>query len=842
MAPERSAPRPKAVPRARACQPFARAAKGDRCQPDPYIDVAVALPVDGTYTYAVPPNLMPLAESGRRVLVPFGRRNVTGYILGSGRNHDSAKIKRILDILDEKPLFQASMIPFFKWIAGYYLHPLGEVIRTALPGGLNIYDMTVVSLTPAGRQALQTSAASPIEEKVLRHLARGPCRLKDLNRQTRQAVPGAVLFSLERCGWIERVRKLKGGRIRPKTERFISLVRPDIPEDRFFEIRKPIITALETHDPLSVTALNAMVPGAAGRLPFLARSGYIAIENRQVYRDPFGDPVQPDRPPSLTPAQAQVVAAVRPFIGKAFAAYLLAGVTGSGKTEVYMRLAAEVIRTGLTVLVLVPEIALISQTERRFRSRFGECVAVLHSGLSAGERYDQWVKIAERKAAIVIGARSAIFAPLHAIGLIIVDEEHDDSYKQDGGLRYNARDVAVVRAKLAGAVILLGSATPSIQALYNVTTRKFKRVSLTERIEQMPLPRVELVDLRETRDSRGMGKYLTPQLLSAIRETLDHGEQVLVFLNRRGFANFPVCAACGKSIRCRNCDITLTLHQQANAFKCHYCGFTLPASSGCPSCGASKIKLLGLGTEKVEAALASLFPAARIARMDRDTTVRKGSILKILKGLKNRNIDILVGTQMVAKGHDFPGITLVGIICADLSLSFPDFRAGERTFQLLTQVAGRAGRGTVPGRVILQTYNPGHFSILSAINHDVDTFYNTEIKFREALKYPPYARLIQLKVAGRDKKTTRRLAGTLGSLCSALTRDAQHDFTSIEVLGPIEAPISRIARYHRWQILLRHSNVRLLQKFVKTLYKDNKNVLNCPEIRTTVDVDPVFML
>ncbi len=806
------------------------------------IDVAVALPVFDTYTYQVPQSLVSLAAVGKRVLVPFGRRSITGYILGPPKPPAPEKIKLILDILDEKPLFPSSMIPFFKWISDYYLHPIGEVIRTALPGGLTIFDMSTLTLTEPGRRALHQKSATPMEKMVLQLLLKGPCCLKNLNRYLKKKVPRAVLHNLERSGWILQKKELRQGRTKPMTQRFISLVRSDIPEDRFYNFRKQILDLLESHGDIPLKKLKSTLPGHTGYLKFLKDGGYITIISKQVYRDPFGEPVSPEQPPVLTPAQQHVITTVRRSIGKKFTTYLLAGVTGSGKTEVYMHLAAEVIKTGQSVLVLVPEIALISQIERRFRSRFGECVAVLHSGLSAGERYDQWCKTMDHKALIVIGARSAIFSPLTHIGLIVVDEEHDASYKQDGGLRYNAKDLAVVRAKLNDCIAILGSATPSLQSIYNVSTGKFRQVNLTQRIRQMPMPKVDIVDLRENRDNRGIARFITPRLQTAMRETLQRGDQILLFLNRRGFAGFPVCAACGKSLRCKNCDITLTFHRQINAYKCHYCGFTMAATSPCPSCGSSRIRHMGLGTEKLEDWITSLFPEARVSRMDADTTRRKGSILKILKDLKNHTIDILIGTQMVAKGHDFPGITLVGIVCADLSLGFPDFRAGEKTFQILAQVAGRAGRGTVPGRVVMQTYNPNHFSILAAMNHDPKAFYDAEMKFRKKLNYPPLSRMIQLKLSGKDKEQTGNLARNLGDLCLNLTTDAKGCFSTVEVLGPVESPITRIANYHRWQILLKNQNIRILQKFTRQLLSDNKNALNRPGIKLAIDVDPVFML
>jgi primosomal protein N' (replication factor Y) len=499
-------------------------------------------------------------------------------------------------------------------------------------------------------------------------------------------------------------------------------------------------------------------------------------------------------------------------------------------------------KKGRSILVLVPEIALITQTERRIRARFGECVSVLHSGLSAGERYDQWSRIRQGATAITIGARSAIFAPHKDLGAIIVDEEHDPSYKQEGKLRYNARDLAVVRAKQNNCIAILGSATPSIQSYYNVTTRKYVELKLTRRVEQRRLPEIRLVDLRQVRDARGLQRFMTPPLLSAMTESLDRGEQVLLFLNRRGYASFPVCSACGQPMRCKHCDISLTLHQRSNAYRCHYCGFSRAATSHCDSCGSSKIRHLGLGTEKLEDMLTSRFSQARIARMDRDTTARKGSIVRLLKGLKEKTIDILIGTQMVAKGHDFPNITLVGIICADLSLSFPDFRAGERTFQLLAQVAGRAGRGDRPGQVILQTYNPEHFCISAAQSQDYASYYQQEIIFRQALAYPPFSRMIQLKISGRDPHQAEQFARRLGDDCQTLKATYPASYGRVDIMGPIEATLTRIAGRYRWQILLKSTRISALHQFVNQLMTAHHTRFTHRRIRVAIDVDPVFLM
>lgn len=807
-----------------------------------YIEVAVALPVYNTFTYRVPENLSFFASIGKRALVPFGRRRVTGYIIGPSEDMDHCKIKLVLDILDETPIFHSSMIPFFKWIADYYIYPIGEVIKSALPGGLNIYDFVAVAITEKGKNALIENSATPLQREILCYLKVKSCGLRNLCAKLKKQIPNSLIQAMEKQNLIVSKRELKGKRTGPKMERYVSLIKPDISDGKLSGQRMQIVHALQDEGELSVKKLTGLIPTAPRLIKPLEKAGYISIFNKSVYRDPFGESIIPDNPYKLTKEQRKAVSMVIDRLDKGFATCLLTGVTGSGKTEVYLQIATEAIKRKISVLILVPEIVLISQMERRFRARFGDCVALLHSMLSAGEQYDQWMRIARKEVPIAIGTRSALFAPFGKIGIIIVDEEHDTSYKQESGLRYNARDLAVVRAKLSDGVALLGSATPSIQSYHNVKTKKFIGLSLTKRIEKRPLPEVAVVDLRKTRDVRGIGYFITSELYRAMKKTLSRGEQTILFLNRRGFAGFLVCASCGASLTCKNCDISLTLHQKENAYKCHYCGYSLAATSNCFKCGSSKIKLLGLGTEKVEEAVKNLFPDARVARLDRDTVRKKNAMLNILKGLKNNTIDILIGTQMVAKGHDFPNITLVGIICADLSLNFPDFRAGERTFQLLAQVSGRAGRGTVPGRVILQTYNPDHFSIEAAKNQDIKAFYNKEIIFRKSLNYPPFSRIILLKISGKDSGKTKKYAMDVGDLCNTLKNNNNSFLKTVEILGPITASIPRIAKQFRWQILLKGISAKHLHLFVHQLLFKNRERISSRDVKMVVDVDPFFMM
>lgn len=807
-----------------------------------HIEVAVALPVHKTFAYSVPGELLPFISVGKRILIPFGRRRVTGYILKTASQSTRDEIKHILDVLDEQPLFPPSMISFFEWISDYYKHPIGDVIKNGLPGGLTLYDYESIAITESGKQALKDNCTSPLERNVLKLLEAGPLRLKHLNRKLDQVVPAALIQSLQRDGRVSKIRKLKKAATKSRLERFVTLGDATLPLDRLSKPRKKILAILKSDGEIPVAELKKQVPSATRLIGALESDGYLKIAHRRVYRDPFGEPIAPDRVPDLNVEQRNAVAQITDCLDRGFNTFLLQGVTGSGKTEVYMQVAAETLSKGKCVLVLVPEIALITQMERRFRARFGERIAVLHSGLSAGERFDQWSRILKQEADIAIGARSAIFAPFADIGLIIVDEEHDTSYKQENNLRYNARDLAVVRAKLNDGLALLGSATPSIQSHYNASAKKFIEVKLEERIKNRPLPEIEMVDLRREMGYRGVRRFITPALKKAITNSLQRKEQVLLFLNRRGFANLALCAACGNPLRCKHCDISLTFHQKANAFKCHYCGYSCAATSNCQSCGSADIKKIGLGTEKIEVAINELFPNARIARMDRDTTVRKGSVVKLLKGLRDQTIDILIGTQMIAKGHDFPGITLVGIICADLSLNFPDFRAGERTFQLLAQVSGRAGRGASPGRVILQTYNPDHFSISAAKKQDFDAFFAQEMGFRKALNYPPFSRMIQLKISGKDKSKTTDQARHIGDLCNALKATRPSLYDTVEIMGPIEASFTKIAKRYRWQILLKGLRAGELHQFIGQLLADHSTAFHHRGVRVAIDVDPVSLL
>jgi primosomal protein N' (replication factor Y) len=814
----------------------------NRNQENRYFNVAVTLPVSETFTYSSSGELSALVTPGKRVLVPFGGRRVTGYVLESCEPPALQSIKQILDVLDDTPLFPPSMGPFFKWVSEYYLYPIGEVIESALPSGLTVNDIKRFAITDTGKQALAKGNLSNLESDVLKLIESRPLSMKEIRLRLDKNMPRAFIQGLVHKDRLSVETTFTRSAAKPRLERFVRLSNSTTPAEEGSKLRKSILGILKAmKGEISVADLKSLVPGAPGVLKKMEEAGLVVIEHRAVYRDPFGDPIARDIAPVLTPEQDQVVSEIMESLGKGYCAFLLSGVTGSGKTEVYMRLAEETLKQGRQVLVMVPEIALISQVERRFRARFGDCIGVLHSGLSNGERYDQWIRISENQAPVVIGARSAVFAPLDRLGLLIVDEEHDGSYKQDHGLMYHGRDLAVKRARDESCVVVLGSATPSVQSTYNVETEKYREVTLTRRIEKRPLSSVEIVDLKETKGMRGIRKFFSSALIQAMKETLDRKEQALLFINRRGFSNLSVCGACGQPLKCQNCDITLTLHRSTRSHQCHYCGFARPAGLHCPICGSENIQHLGAGTEKIEAAVSSLFPEARVARMDRDTTSAKGSVLKILKGLKTREIDILIGTQMVAKGHDFPNITLVGVICADLSLSFPDFRSGARTFQLLAQVSGRAGRGVVPGRVILQTFNPHHFSIVAAKTQDFRVFYNQDIGFRKALKYPPFTRLLLVRISGKDSEETRNHAHNLGKALNDLQKSPEYR-DSISFLGPTASALHRVANLFRWQILIKARDSKSLHAFMDRARSSNAKGFLTKSVKITLDVDPIFMM
>ncbi|MBW1988246.1 MAG: primosomal protein N' [Deltaproteobacteria bacterium] len=808
-----------------------------------YVEVAVPAPVAGGLTYMAPAHLAGACVPGVRALVPLGARTVTGFILGPADAPPAGvKVRSVKQVLDAAPFFPPSMIPFFRKTSEYYLYPLGKAVADALPSGVKTAEVLWVEWTEKGKQALASSRLSDAGRAVLSALAEkgGRAEASDL------ALPGGGkasrrrLLAMARQGHLSVRREVAPPAVRPKTEPWVEAMVNVSQAPPRQKARRRAVELLAAEGPMALRDLKAKVPSVSRWLSVMEQEREIKTFYREVLRDPLGEAIEPDSGPlELTPEQAEALSRISAKLGAGFSAFLLHGVTGSGKTEVYLQAAAAALAKGLSCVVLVPEIALITQMERRFRARFGERVGVLHSGLTPGERLDQWMRILRGEAPLVVGARSAVFAPVQNPGLFIVDEEHDESYKQDSRLRYNARDLAVLRASLSGAAVVLGSATPSVQSRANAEEGKYEALSLPRRIHGRPFPEVRVVDLGK-RSGRGGHPLISPELESALEETLSAKEQALIFLNRRGWASYPQCPECGP-VACAHCDITLTFHRSAGVYLCHYCGYSLPASRGCPACGSKSVKHGGLGTERMEEALSARFPRAVVARLDRDVMARRGALVSVLKGVKNREIDILVGTQMITKGHDYPNITLVGILCADHSLGFPDYKAAERTFQVLAQVAGRAGRGERPGRVVLQTFQPDHPCIRAARLQDYEAFYAGEITSRRRFGYPPFARLAQVRVSAKSLTAAREAAGKAAQLLKKTAREDPEAAGTVRVLGPVESPLFRIAGRFRFQILVKGLSYAVFRSFLARA-APGLFALSGQNVKVALDVDPVNML
>ncbi|MBN2032629.1 MAG: primosomal protein N' [Deltaproteobacteria bacterium] len=804
--------------------------------------MAVALPVWSTFDYTAPPELITKAKIGCRVLAPFGRKKVTGYIIERIPLSCERDLRDILDVLDEDPLFQESMTPFFQWMAEYYMHPLGRLIGSALPGGLNIRMFAAPRLTEKGEKALDLLA--PEDKERLLWVKEHP--------QKKAPIPLQVLYRLQKQGLLlleYRRRRLSAG---PLLRRFVRAGEGVFVEDFFQEYgdslsaknERTFLEQVFSSGGISVTELCARYSNGAYLVKKWVRRNILEPYVVKVVRDPAGNILASNPPPlRLYPQQKVAAAVIREGLGrKTFSSFLLHGVTGSGKTEVYYQAVKEVISLGRQAILMTPEIALTVYIEGLFRSRLGQRVALYHSGLSDGERYDQWMKMARGEVDLVIGARSALFAPLPNLGLIIVDEEHDTSYKQEEAPRYQARDAAVVRGKIEKALVLLGSGTPSIQSFYNAHKGRYGLLRMPERIENRPPPEVEVVDMRSFSRGPAEEEMISPVLKSALDHALTEKNQAMLFLNRRGFTRVLLCRSCGQSLRCANCDVPLTFHLRENHVVCHYCGFRRKAALTCPICGRDALKPYGFGTEKVEKALAEIYPGLRIERMDRDSVRRKGQIFRLLKKFSLHETDVLIGTQMITKGYDFPRVTLVGVLAADFSLGFPDFRAAEKTFQILSQVAGRAGRGEQKGRVIVQTFYPEHYAIAAAKNHDYQSFFDQETELRQQLNYPPFSFLACLRLQGNHEGATSEMSKQLAEEMARVILNWPKRGREIHVLGPVEAPLARLRGKYRWQIFVKSGNSALLHRFLYHVRARSEKLLRGKGVDLIVDIDPYQML
>ncbi len=835
------------------------------------LEVAVTAPVRQTYTYSLAEETLSgeVAEgyTGRRVFVPFGRRPVTGYVLGRSKVDDGDfQIKSILKIMDEVPYFPAEQVPFFRWVADYYHYPLGLVIKTALPGGLSGGAKKRLCLTEKGRYMVLGDLPEKTIAKawVTKLLKSGKLSSSETSKLLSAKEDQDTINTLIDAEIIVLQSNLEKDRVRAKQEICFALteaLKECFDDHGDAENIKELcdgaagraltgaeiktlsllykMQGLQSEELVPLKELRNCYPYGNRLLNKLATDGLVVKISRRVYRSPFGDllPFCP-RPEKLSGEQAGAIKAVSQAIKQQeYQPFLLHGVTGSGKTEVYLEAAEEAVSHGRSVLVLVPEIALATQIEAHFISRFKGKVALLHSGLTPGERFDEWWRVLTKEASIVIGARSAVFAPLENIGLIIVDEEHDSSFKQEDGLCYNGRDLALVRAKLVGCAVILGSATPSITSHYHSRTTKYHLLEMTKRIGDRDLPKPSLIDLKSAPGKNGFSLF-HPELQKCLVETFERSQQSILLLNRRGFATSVICRDCGTVVECSHCKVSLNRHRQKNLLLCHYCGFSLTGAVSCRECSSTNLHPIGFGTERVEEEAQKLLPEAKIARLDSDVAADRRRFLKILKAMQDRKIDILVGTQIIAKGLHFPHVSLVGIVTADSGLGFPDFRAAEKTYQLITQVTGRAGRGEVRGKVIIQTHQPDHYAISLAAANNYQALVERELAVRREVVFPPFCRLVFIIVEDLEDQAARKSSQTIVDMAKGWCR-AHDSAQSLTVLGPAPAALERLRDRYRWQILLKSTQLQPLHglvEWISTTFQPKG------QTRVIVDIDPENML
>ena len=785
-----------------------------------FVRVAVARPLTDTLTYSVPATMGPLAV-GHVVLVPLGRQAETGYVVDTlpadasaeAIGFDPARVKPVQRVLDRRPAFQSDQLAFLRWAARYYKVPLGLVIHTALPSEIRAKVLRVLHATDDGVLALTQRTVDGTDAQVLREVVSRPgLTARGLARRLGQELEAkAVKRAAERlvkAGRAEWADKEVGGRVAMVR----TIQRTEAPRPARVGARMAVLLdRLETvgTEGMDLADLLADQPSSARSVVTrLERDGLVALGEREQ-RDLLDDApaLGASEPPVLNEHQQAALAALT--AADADGTFLLYGVTGAGKTEVFLGAAQATLARGRQVLVMVPEIGLTPQLVGRFRARFGRGVAVLHSGLTGTQRLAAWRRIRAGEVDLAVGARSALFAPFRDLGLIVVDEEHDDSYKQDEGVPYSASDLAVVRGQRVGCPVVLASATPALESWHNARQGRYQLLTLPERATARPVPQVEVVDLTEVEPGPdGERPLLAPVVEAALRDTFARGGQAIVLYNRRGYATVVSCTACGATYECPNCGVAMTLHKGARRVTCHYCALSLPYRRACPVCKAEALEEGGKGTEQVEERLRALFPTVAIERMDADTTAQRGAHHRILTDFREGRTQLLVGTQIVAKGHDFPGVHTAVVISADRGFRMPDFRAAERTFALLVQVAGRAGRGDVPGRVLVQTWKPDNY-VLEHLD-DVQTFVDHELRLRRTLGYPPYTRLCLIRLDGVDRRQVLAAAEGLGRSL----REASRAVGGVGILGPAPAAMPRLVGRWRFQLVVRAEQAGVLQRFL----------------------------
>jgi primosomal protein N' (replication factor Y) (superfamily II helicase) len=805
----------------------------------PFVEVAVPLGVYGVFTYAVPEELRDDVRLGSRVEVPYGTRMTTGFVtaLIDQAAIDPKRIRPIRSVLDEEePALLPEIIELCRQASTYYLAPFGEMLRAALPPNMSSRGRRRAE-APGGEAAFEAALGAglvlPADRELFDRIARGehdPARASASLRGARTS-----LARLREAGVVrltEDVTDARGVRY----DRFVVLRGlPDAPTAR----QRQVLEMLEASG--GEAALKVLVAEGASpsSIESLAKKGALEIEKRvrRHTMDPFlsGGTIHQVGELHYSDQQREAIERVRGSLD-AFAPFLLQGITGSGKTEVYIELMREVVRRGRQAILLVPEIALTPVFASRLMERFGERIAILHSGLSASEKYDQWWRARRGEVDVAIGPRSAIFTPFQRLGLLVVDEEGDSAYKQEESPRYNGRDLAVLRSSITGIPIILGSATPSLESRYNVERGRYGMIRMERRVEERALPQVEVVDIRKERgekEDRGLVIF-SERLREELGRVFAAGEQAIILINRRGYAPFLLCRECENDFRCRDCSVTLTVHRRIGQLICHYCGLKRPIPAKCPLCNGEVLQPIGYGTEKVEERFARYFPDVPAEVLDRDAIRKRGELVRILGRFRAGDTRALIGTQMISKGHHFPRVTLTAVINADSILGYPDFRSAEKTFYLLTQVAGRSGRGELPGKVVIQTGYPDHYAIQHAIRHDYESFFHDEIEFRGKFHYPPTTSMIAIVFRGEDLSAVERAAAKGGELLERATRG----IAGVRIQGPAPAPLARIKGVHRYQILLRAQNRSALRRAVETAILGSRH----RGAEVIIDVDPINIL
>jgi primosomal protein N' (replication factor Y) len=818
-----------------------------------YAQIAVPVHLSKTFTYRLPPSIQRAARVGARVMIQLGTKPVTGYIvallprLRSGTSLIESEIKDVQELLDVDPPLTPDVLEITRWVADYYSAPWGEVMRAALPAGINTTVEQTVSITSRGREELllREQDSDTVSTRALRVLAdEGEFEVNAFYLRMGAGKTPKWLRELETGDLIERSYRTRSTATGAKRRRAVRLIDPEVADSqatakRVTKAQQRAIEVLRANqNPMSVSDLIKAAGVSESVVRTLAKRGAVEEFQEKVRRDPLSRAELPDTETfTLTNAQVGALRAVEERLReKVFSPMLLHGVTGSGKTEIYIRAMQTALNMNRSAMMLVPEIALTPILSRRLRAHFGDQIAIFHSSLSKGERFDEWSRLRRGEARVVLGTRSAVFAPVEDLGMIIIDEEQDASYRQEESPFYHARDTAIVRAQKQSAVVILGSATPSLESFHNAQAGKYQYLHLPERVANRPLARAEMMDMREVFARRKKPAVFSDELLKAIEQTHMRGEQSIILLNRRGYSSFILCRSCGESINCPNCDVTLTYHQSDRTLVCHYCNHHQRAPSQCPACTSKYIYYVGEGTEQIEELLRKRFPTLRIGRIDRDTKSRRHQFEKTLLDFGKGELDLLVGTQMLAKGHDFPNVTLVGVVSVDAGLALPDFRAAERAFQLITQVAGRAGRGDLPGRVLIQTYHPHHYALRHACAQDYRGFYDEEIRHRRNHSYPPFVALALLLV--RHKDATRANA-TAHQLRNALV-EANRDH-ACRILGPAPAPFARLRGEHRVQLLIKSRSRKQMRVVIDTALKALEE--DGGDLRSvTLEIDPVSMM